>query len=164
MAWSDQAPVSRARGLAPEDRDFILARRASGQPDSAIARMLGKNLELVRSVETPPEIVARPRVQVFAPPPEPRPAPPPKPREWRLYVPRVVKMTIARIAEKHGLTPDHLIGLSRLAPIVRARQEAMHEIHQLGRFSLTAIGLYLGGRDHTTIIHGIRAHERRLDE
>lgn len=39
------------------------------------------------------------------------------------------------------------------------RQVGIHTVH---RYSLPQIGAFFGGRDHTTVIHGIRAHEKRM--
>lgn len=40
----------------------------------------------------------------------------------------------------------------------------MWALKQEGRWSLPQIGRLLGNRDHTTIIHGVRQHEKRLRE
>lgn len=74
------------------------------------------------------------------------------------------KRIIAQVAEQHGLTAAELLGATRVRSIAYARQEAMWRIsRELGR-SLPEIGRMMGGRDHTTVLHGIRAHERRLAE
>lgn len=62
------------------------------------------------------------------------------------------------IAEKHELTYRDLLSEIRSRPFVRARQEACYEIARLTHLSLPAIGKAMGGRDHTTIMHAIRAH------
>lgn len=68
--------------------------------------------------------------------------------------------TIVReVAKKHGLAPAHLRGISRRAIIVRGRQEAYYRLYtECPDLSMPQIGRYLGGRDHTTVLHGIRAH------
>jgi chromosomal replication initiation ATPase DnaA len=44
--------------------------------------------------------------------------------------------------------------------VAHARYEAMWEMRQAGR-SYPQIGEFFG-RDHTTVLHGVRVHERRL--
>jgi chromosomal replication initiator protein len=68
---------------------------------------------------------------------------------------------VDRVAARHGLTLADLLGQSRIWRIARARQAAYAAIRiELG-WSLPRIGRLFGGRDHTTILKGIRAHERR---
>lgn len=68
------------------------------------------------------------------------------------------------VAAKYGLTLDDFKGPSRARCIAHPRQEAMAEIYKLGRYSMPQIGTLLGGRDHTTVLHGVRAHAARLAE
>jgi len=78
------------------------------------------------------------------------------------------RAVLADVAERHGVDADDITGPSRLRQIVHARQEVAWKVRQAQtacfepRFSLVQIGTWLGGRDHTTILHGIRAHERRM--
>lgn len=69
---------------------------------------------------------------------------------------------VSRVAEKHGLTVADLKGVRRGQCYSRPRQEAMWEMMQTGKWSTTRVGMFLGGRDHTTVLHGVRAHERRM--
>jgi chromosomal replication initiator protein len=66
------------------------------------------------------------------------------------------------VAEKHGVTLEDLQGPSRTQKLATARQEAMARIYATGRYSTTQVGRFFGGRDHTTVMHGCRAHARRL--
>lgn len=72
-----------------------------------------------------------------------------------------IKATVAR---RHGVTVAQLEGPSRLKRFVLARQEAMWEMHATRLWSLPQIAWRLGGRDHTTVLHGVRRHQARLDE
>lgn len=67
-------------------------------------------------------------------------------------------------AEANNLTPDELIGQSRKRRVCQPRQELMFRMYETGRYSLPLIGQFLGGRDHTTILHGVRAHRKRMAE
>lgn len=72
------------------------------------------------------------------------------------------KRIIAEVAEKHGLTLADLIGPRRHRYVAHARQEAMWALRQRTTLSTTSIGMFLGGRDHTTVMWGLRRHEERL--
>jgi chromosomal replication initiation ATPase DnaA len=67
-----------------------------------------------------------------------------------------------RVASLYGLTVDDLRGRARERNIAHPRQHFMHGARDAGH-SLPAIGRYLGGRDHTTVLHGARAHELRAE-
>lgn len=66
-----------------------------------------------------------------------------------------------RVAEKYGLTVAELKGQGRSPRLAHPRHEAMHEMYAVGLWSTTVVGKFLGGRDHTTVLHGIRAHAKR---
>jgi len=69
------------------------------------------------------------------------------------------------VAVKHGVYVSDMRGPSRLRRFVLARQEAMWEVkRQKPEMSLPQLGRIFGGRDHSTIFHGIRAHQKRLDD
>lgn len=68
----------------------------------------------------------------------------------------------ARICEEYGVTIDDLKGDRRTLVLTRARQHAMADMHETGRYSMPQIGYFLGRRHHTTVLHGIRAHRARL--
>ncbi len=74
------------------------------------------------------------------------------------------KETMARIAknvaEKHQISGHEMRSQRRLAPLVRARQEAMHLMKEAG-YSTPQIGRYFR-RDHTTVLHGVAMHETRM--
>jgi chromosomal replication initiation ATPase DnaA len=78
--------------------------------------------------------------------------------------PTITSEVIKRmVATKFGLTTGDLEGASKVKHTVHARQEAMFLIHeQCPWLSLPQIGKALR-KDHTTVLHGIRAHGRRND-
>ncbi len=63
--------------------------------------------------------------------------------------------TIERVAAYHGLTAADLTGRRRTADVARARQIAMFLLREENALSLPAIGDHLGGRDHSTVSHGV---------
>lgn len=75
---------------------------------------------------------------------------------WSL--PRIVR-TAARC---HGLPATALVGTSRSRTVVQARNLAMYLARHLTGSSFGTIGVAFGGRDHTTVMRGVRAVERRL--
>lgn len=66
-------------------------------------------------------------------------------------------------AEISGVPVEHLIGPRRDWPVCRPRQVAFCVAAEQTRKSLTQIGHAFGGRDHTTVLHGIKAFRRRCD-
>lgn len=66
---------------------------------------------------------------------------------------------IALIAAKHRLNVDQIMSSDRRYRTSRARQEVMWTFRQDG-WSFPKIGA-LVGRDHTTVMHGVRAHMLR---
>ena len=78
-----------------------------------------------------------------------------------------MRTTVADIvretAAKHRLTVAQLLGPCRERKYVRPRQEAMYRVFtECKHVSLPETGRRLGGRDHTTVLHGIRRHCERI--
>jgi chromosomal replication initiator protein len=71
---------------------------------------------------------------------------------------------ITTVAAKCGVTSEAMKGRNRAQEIVMPRQIAMYLMREETGASLAEIGRALGGRDHTTVIHGIEKIEGRLQE
>lgn len=67
------------------------------------------------------------------------------------------------VAKAHGIKFREMISSRRTRNLAWARQHAMWEMKRHTKLSLPQIGLILGDRDHTTVLHGIRAHQKRID-
>ena len=67
-----------------------------------------------------------------------------------------------RVAEHYNVRLSDLIGPKRARPIARPRQVAMYLCKQMTTRSLPEIGRRFGGRDHTTVIHGVRRIEELM--
>ncbi|MFC7702630.1 chromosomal replication initiator protein DnaA [Plastorhodobacter daqingensis] len=67
-----------------------------------------------------------------------------------------------RVAEHYNIRLSDLIGPKRLRTIARPRQIAMYLAKQLTSRSLPEIGRRFGGRDHTTIMHGVKKVEELI--
>lgn len=65
------------------------------------------------------------------------------------------------ICELYDIDLDGLKGRSQARRYSHPRQHFMANAYALGHLSLCQIGAFLGGRDHTTIRHGIGAYEKR---
>ena len=72
------------------------------------------------------------------------------------------KSIVAEVCEKHNLTWSMLMSDRRHVGIVRARHEAFWRMSRECRMSLPAIGRRMG-RDHTTVLHGVRTFQKLLD-
>ena len=66
------------------------------------------------------------------------------------------------VADRHGLRPGDIAGQRRHREVVRARQLALLLARRLTGHSLDALGGMVGGRDHSTVLYGIRQAEERL--
>ncbi|MCL7466495.1 chromosomal replication initiator protein DnaA [Phaeovulum sp. NW3] len=64
-----------------------------------------------------------------------------------------------KVAEHYNIRLSDMIGPKRQRTIARPRQVAMFLAKQMTTRSLPEIGRRFGGRDHTTIMHGIRKVE-----
>lgn len=72
-------------------------------------------------------------------------------------------MTIAmEVSRIRGVALNDLLSDRRPVAIVRPRQEAMYLAKTMTPASLPAIGRRLGGRDHTTVMHGVRKISERI--
>jgi chromosomal replication initiator protein len=67
-----------------------------------------------------------------------------------------------KVAEHYNIRLSDMIGPKRLRIIARPRQVAMYLAKQLTPRSLPEIGRRFGGRDHTTIMHGVRKIEELM--
>jgi hypothetical protein len=104
--------------------------------------------------------------------PPPRASMPSRPRRQEPQRPRPqVPLTpsastvsiIAEVAAGYGLTAADLIGECRFREFAYARHHAMSEVRaQRPGMSLPLIGRIFGGRDHTTVLYGLRCHEARV--
>lgn len=66
-------------------------------------------------------------------------------------------------AEFYGIKIKDLKGRSRKSEIVNPRQIAMYLLKKQFDISLVQIGEYLGGRDHTTVMHAIDKIEKIIE-
>ena len=75
--------------------------------------------------------------------------------------PRIATVA-AKVARRYRLTVDDLRGRSRRRSVATARAMTMYLCRHLAGSHLRQIGEYLGGRDHTTVLHGCQTIEQQL--
>lgn len=81
---------------------------------------------------------------------------PDKPREI------TAQLIIDVVCEHFHIAPEQMISKSRSNEIAKPRQIAMYLCKNMTDISLDSIGSVLGGRDHSTIIHGIKKIEEEI--
>jgi hypothetical protein len=170
--------TARRGGIDAWEREFIREKRAAGVPDSAIAKMINRPVQMVREVPNliePPAPVepvantaepARLRAKPAAEPARQRPPQKAQPRP----MPERVQAIVNWVAMEHDVTFDEIVGPSTVKHIARARQQAYAEIRELRRpgppclpsYSFAQIARWFGGRDHTTIRQGVATHWERV--
>jgi chromosomal replication initiation ATPase DnaA len=77
----------------------------------------------------------------------------------RIKIHHVLKVT----AKHYGTTLDELVSTRRTQPLVHCRQVAMYVARKMTGRSMPVIAYYMGNRDHTTILHGVRVVKSLLD-
>lgn len=65
-----------------------------------------------------------------------------------------IEAVLGAISKKFNVSVSELLSKRRTRTVALPRQIAMHLSRKLTNMSLTEIGGYLGGRDHSTVIHG----------
>ena len=82
----------------------------------------------------------------------------------RAQQPTSVEEIQQRVAERFGVSRAELVGSSRAATPLRARQVAIFLTRDLTDLSLPQIGRLYGGRDHTTVLNSLRRVEAGLND
>lgn len=67
------------------------------------------------------------------------------------------------VCQYFGIEEDLVRARTRKREVVQARQVAMYFSKQLTKHSLKTIGLKFGGRDHSTVIHGVQSVENQME-
>ena len=109
------------------------------------------------------------------PPPAPKPPDriePPKPPDLTALMAEAHVMMMDRsdmpvwqriirdVCQKHGVTRDQLNSKRKTANLLPPRQEAYYRLREAG-YSLKRIAILMGGRDHTTVLHGAKIYAER---
>lgn len=127
--------ISRATGLSTQDIAYLRPKeRRSYEPYKPKPVIVAEVIP-IKPVRTPEEIFPTPPgVRVF--------------QEYCRFL---------------GVTVADIQGDSRVRPIAWPRQAIMFELYvSCPHLSTPMIGRMLGGRDHTTILHGVSQHAERI--
>ena len=68
---------------------------------------------------------------------------------------------VRKVSEVSGIPENGIVGQSRKREIVEARQTAMFLCRNILDSSLSSVGVFFGGRDHTTVMHAIKIIEEK---
>lgn len=74
-----------------------------------------------------------------------------------------IEIILKQVADKYGISQSELLSHRRHRGLVLARHEAAWRAKHETLYSNAQIARALGGRERTTILHGIRQHQKRLD-
>lgn len=72
------------------------------------------------------------------------------------------ELIVSGVCKFYKVSRKELYSSSRKASIVKARQVAMFLMQKHTNMSSTQIGLHIGRRDHTTVLHACRQVERKI--
>lgn len=75
---------------------------------------------------------------------------------------RMVDEIVRDVAKKYGVPVRGVWSDTRIRPLARARQEAYWRLQNELGLGYTRIGRLLN-RDHTTVLYGIAAHQKRME-
>ncbi len=66
-----------------------------------------------------------------------------------------IRTIVSETADYFGLRRNDLLSFRRTRELIRPRQIVMYLARELTPSSLPKIGRHIGGRDHTTVLHGV---------
>jgi len=73
-----------------------------------------------------------------------------------------IDQIISTTCEHFNVKEEEIFGKSRKANIVTVRQMSMYLAHKHTKLTYGKIGIYVGNRDHATVLHGIKTIDGRL--
>ena len=72
---------------------------------------------------------------------------------------------VRKVSEVSRVPEKEIIGKSRKMELVEARQISMYLCRDIMEISLNNIGVYFGGRDHTTVMHAVKTiNDKKLKD
>lgn len=74
------------------------------------------------------------------------------------------EMVLQRVCDEFHLTAENLFAKNREIAVARARHVLMFLLYVDTKLSYPDIGSMLGGRDHTTVMHGVAKIETAITE
>lgn len=86
------------------------------------------------------------------------------PNEIGPYWIKSSRFILEMTAKKYGVSIAEIKGVRRDKNIIKARHECFYRMSKELGYSLPKIGKIVGGKDHTSVLSGIRRHELRLKD
>tara|TARA_Y100000768_G_scaffold352398_1_gene303987 strand:- start:592 stop:1932 length:1341 start_codon:yes stop_codon:yes gene_type:complete len=80
-----------------------------------------------------------------------------------LKVDMTIEEIVKKVSEMSSVPEKEIVGKSRKMEIAQARQVSMFLSREILGKSLSGIGMYFGGRDHTTVMHAIKTISEKVD-
>ena len=75
-----------------------------------------------------------------------------------------VEDVVRRVSEVSNVPEKDIVGKSRKMEIAEARQISMYLCRNIIGTSLNNIGVYFGGRDHTTVMHAVKTIDQKQEK
>ena len=75
-----------------------------------------------------------------------------------------VEDVVRRVSEVSHVPEKEIVGKSRKVEIAEARQISMYLCRNIIGTSLSNIGVYFGGRDHTTVMHAVKTIDKKQEK
>ena len=75
-----------------------------------------------------------------------------------------VEDVVRRVSEISKVPEKEIVGKSRKMEIAEARQISMYLCRNIIGTSLSNIGVYFGGRDHTTVMHAVKTVDKKQEK
>ena len=72
-----------------------------------------------------------------------------------------IEDVVRKVSEESKVSEREIIGKSRKMELVEARQISMYLCRDIMGLSLNNIGIYFGGRDHTTVMHALKTIDNK---
>lgn len=83
-------------------------------------------------------------------------------RQWRAELPTKLRSHLIRFCAANHYPLSWITIKRRRKDIVAARQAMMHELRTVYQTSYPQIAIIMGGIDHSTVVHGVRQHIKRV--
>lgn len=74
------------------------------------------------------------------------------------------KQVALEVCHKHKLLLEDVIGPDRFRHFAACRHEIFYRLVKELGLGLSVVGRLMGNKDHSTVLHGVRTHEKRLAE
>lgn len=145
---SEESKHERRKRRAYLACDLLLAKLFKSHPDHAIAALKGIEPRVIDLEPPPPPVEKPPTAEII-------PIPTETMADLIGECPRM-RTILDIVCKFYDVTPVDVCSDRRTLRIIKPRHVVMYFARKLTTNSTTAVGRILGGRDHSTVIHGAR--------